>query len=55
MMSIPRVDELKEFIVRKASIAVYHENIDAILEIINKFVAWTTWYENNADENEKKK
>lgn len=55
IMEIPSVDELKNYILRKKPLAVYHTDFDTILEnIINKYSAWNNWYK-SADENEKEK
>lgn len=54
-MRFPTVPELKKFIVKNAPFAVYHEDINAILEkIIEKHQKWYDWYV-NSDETEKKK
>lgn len=55
IMQIPTSDEFKKYIVRKSPLAVYHANIDDILEgILSKYRTWYAWYQ-DADEEEKTK
>lgn len=54
-MQIPSSDQLKKYIVRKTPLAVYHANVDDILEgILSKYRIWYAWFE-NANEHEKSK
>lgn len=55
VMQIPTSDELTKYIVRKSPMAVYHANLDEILDgILSKYRTWYAWYQ-NADEHEKAK